>query len=141
MKGYLLDTNVISEMRKGGRADPSMLTWFQSTHDDELFLSVLVLGEIRRGVERIRTKDPAQARVLERWLLSLETRFADRILPITVEIANRWGRLSPADPISVVDSLMAATALENDLTLVTRNIQDVKKTGVSLLNPFDRGST
>ena len=137
MKGYLLDTNVVSEMRKGTRADPNMLAWFRSANDDELFLSVLALGEVRSGVERVRPKDPVQARALERWLLGLETKFADRIFPITSPIADRWGRLSAADPISVVDCLMAATALENDLTLVTRNVEDVKRTGVQLLNPFE----
>jgi predicted nucleic acid-binding protein len=141
MTGYLLDTNVVCEMRKGNRADPNMIAWFRYTRDDELFLSVLVLGEVRSGVERVGLKDPAQARALERWLLDLEARFADRILPITAAIADRWGRLSAVHPPSVVDCLMAATALENDLTLVTRNVRDVKRTGVKLLNPFEAAST
>src|SRR5437763_1184907 len=105
MKGCLLDTQVVSEMRKGSRADPNMLGWFQSSHEGELFVSVMVLGEVRSGVERIRPRDPAQALALERWLLNLETKFADRILPITVAIAERWGRLSAAGPLSVVDGL------------------------------------
>ena len=117
-----------------------MLAWFRSTHEDELFLSVLVLGEVRSSVERIRAKNPAQTRALERWLLNLENKFADRILPMTVAIADRWGRLSAVDPPSMVDCLIAATAMENDLTLVTRNVQDVERTSVSLLNPFDAAS-
>lgn len=141
MTGYLLDTNVVSELRKGRRANSSLLAWFESAHDNELFLSVLAIGEIRCGVERIRAKDPAQARALEDWLRELEAGYADRILPITSSIANRWGRLSSGDPPSVVDCLMAATALENDLTLVTRNTRDVMKTGVALLNPFEPAAT
>jgi hypothetical protein len=137
MKGYLLDTNIVSELRKGARANPNMLAWFRSARENELYLSVLVLGEVRQGIERVRPADPAQARALERWLFNLENKFADRIFPITVAIADRWGRLSAVDPISVIDCLLAATAVENDLVLVTRNVQDVKRTGVKLLNPFN----
>ena len=141
MNGYLLDTNVVSEIRKGRRANPHLLTWFQATQENELFLSVLVLGEIRSGIERIRSRDPAQAQALERWLLDLEAHFADRILLVTAPIADRWGRLSASHPPSVIDCLMAAMALENDLTLVTRNTDDVKRTGVKLLNPFEPPTT
>ena len=140
MKGYLLDTNVVSEFRKAKRANPNVLAWFQTVPDDELFLSVLVLGEIRAGIERIRTSDPNQARALERWLKGLETAYNDRLLPITAQIADRWGRLSASNPPSVIDCLMAATALENDLSLVTRNTQDVLRTGVQLINPFEETS-
>ena len=136
MKGYLLDTNVISELHKGKRANPNVLAWFQSVADDELFLSVLVLGEIRMGIERIRRSDPGQAGVLGRWLNQLEINYADRILPVNAAIADRWGSLSAAKPISVVDCLIASTAMEHDLRLVTRNTQDVTRTGVMLLNPF-----
>jgi toxin FitB len=141
MKGYLLDTNVVSELCKAKRANPNVLAWFKRVPDDELFLSVLVLGEIRTGVERVRSSDPAQARALERWLKGLETAYADRLLPVTTAIADKWGRLSATNPPSVVDCLMAATALENDLSLVTRNIQDVSKTQARLLNPFESTST
>ena len=137
MKGFLLDTNVISELRKGNRTDSHVLAWFQTTDETELFLSVLVLGEVRSGIEAKRAKDPAQARALERWLHGLETNYADRIVPVTAAIADRWGRLSAAHAPSVIDGLMAATALEHDLTLVTRNVDDVKRTGVALLNPFE----
>jgi toxin FitB len=140
MSGYLLDTNVVSELRKDTRANPNVLAWFEAVDEDELFLSVLVLGEIRRGIERIRPTDPAQARALDRWLKGLESAYADRVLPVTSVIADKWGRLSASNPPSVVDGLMAATALENDLTLVTRNIQDVARTGVRLLDPFDAAS-
>ena len=140
MRGYLLDTNVVSEIRKGVRANSSVVAWLQATEENELFLSVLVLGEIRSGIERIRSRDPRQAQALERWLLDLELNYSDRIVPITAAIADWWGRLSAGDPPSVVDCLMAATALEYDFTLVTRNTHDVARTGVRLLNPFQPSS-
>ena len=140
MTGYLLDTNVISEVRKGNRADPNLRAWFETIAEEELFLSVLVLGEVRSGIERIRSRDPVQAQALERWLLDLEATYTDRIFPITTAIADKWGRLSAVDPPSVVDCLMAATALEHGLTLVTRNTHDIRRTGVKFLNPFDQGS-
>lgn len=136
MKGYLLDTNVVSELRKGERANPNVRAWFRAAAEDELFVSVLVLGEVRCGIERVRASDPAQARALERWLKVLETDYVDRALPVTAAISDRWGRLSAIDPSSTIDCLMAATALENDLTLVTRNVPDVARTGVNLLDPF-----
>jgi len=136
MTGYLLDTNVISEIRKASRANSNLLAWFDTTTEEELFLSVLVLGEIRSGIERIRQKDPVQTRSLERWLVTLETNYSERTLPVTSAIADQWGKLTALSPLSVVDGLMAATALVNDLTLVTRNILDVKRTGVKVYNPF-----
>jgi predicted nucleic acid-binding protein len=140
MRGYLLDTNVVSELRKDKRTNPNVLAWFQATDEDDLFLSVLVVGEIRSGIERIRPSDPAQARVLDRWLKGLESTYVDRVLPVKAAVADRWGRLSAINPPSVIDCLIAATALESDLTLVTRNIQDLARTGVRLLNPFDTTS-
>ncbi len=131
MRGYLLDTNV---------TNPNVLAWFQAADEDDLFLSVLVVGEIRSGIERIRPSDPAQARVLDHWLKGLEATYIDRVLPVTAAVADRWGRLSAINPPSVIDCLIAATALESDLTLVTRNIQDLARTGVRLLNPFDATS-
>jgi predicted nucleic acid-binding protein len=136
MKGYLLDTNIISELRKRQRANANVLAWFQTIDDDELHVSVLLLGEVRTGIERIRSSDPAQAQVLERWLKGLEGTYIDRVLPVTAAIADRWGRLSASDPPPVVDCLMAATAMEHNLTLVTRNIAHVTRTGVKLLDPF-----
>jgi len=91
MKGYLLDTNVVSELRKGKRTNPNVLRWFQSMDEDELFLSVLVLGEVRSGIERIRPSDPAQARVLERWLKGLAARYLDHLLPVTTAMPNVGG--------------------------------------------------
>jgi toxin FitB len=136
MSGYLLDTNVLSELRKGNRANPRVLSWFNAVDENELFISVLALGEIRAGIERVRAYDTTQAKALERWLDRLATTYADRILPISATIADRWGRLSANDRPPVVDGLMAATALENNLVLATRNTNDVARTGVGTIDPF-----
>jgi predicted nucleic acid-binding protein len=136
VKGYLLDTNVASETRKGGRVNTNVLAWFESVADDDIFLSVMVIGEIRKGIELARSKDLVKARALEGWLTGLEHRYGDRLLPITAEVADQWGRLSAIRPLSSVDGLLAATAKVHDLTLVTRNVTDVAHTGVRLFNPF-----
>ena len=104
-----------------------------------LYLSVLVVGEIRRGIEQLRRRDPAQAAVYEAWLARLRLDYADRVLPITVDIAEEWGRMNVPDPVPVIDGLMAATAKVRGLTLVTRNTADLVGTGVQLLNPFELG--
>jgi len=103
---------------------------------DEAYLSVITLGEIRRGIELHRAKDAKAAGALERWLLGLESHYAERVLPITPAVADRWGRLSPAQPLTVSDGLIAATAIEHKLTVVTRNIADFQRSGVNTLNPF-----
>lgn len=132
---FLLDTNVVSEIRKK-TPDPSVLAWFDSVPADELFVSVLVVGEIRQGIERLTRRDSAQAEVFEQWLSRLIEVYADRIVPITGDVAEMWGRLNVPDPVPVVDGLMAATALVHGWTLVTHNIADVAATGVRLLDPF-----
>jgi toxin FitB len=136
VSGFLLDTNVASETRKGERANPGVLAWYQSTEETDLFLSVLVLGEIRMGVERVRPHDPRKARALERWLSGLEQRFAARLLPVTAAVADEWGRLNGIRPLSTVDGLLAATALVHDLSIVTRDEDGFRDTGVRLINPF-----
>jgi toxin FitB len=137
VSGYLLDTNVLSELRKRDRANRKVLAWFESVEDSELFLSVLVLGEIRKGIEQVRPADPAQARALDQWLKGLERAYDERLLSVTAAVADRWGHLSAMRPVSTVDGLLAATALVLDLTLVTRNAPDVAHTGVRVLNPFE----
>ena len=137
---YLLDTNVVSELRKGRRTDTNVRTWFEDTPEEGLFLSVLVIGELRTGVERRRRRDPETARVLERWLDGIERDFGERILAIDMAIADQWGRLNGGNPLSCVDSLLAATAIRHDLTLVTRNTRDIRMTGVRYLNPFESPS-
>lgn len=132
---YLLDTNVISEARKPN-GNPHVKAWIAAVSASRLFLSVLVVGEIRRGIERLRRRDIAQADTFERWLTTLHEDYADRLLPITGEIAEEWGRLSVPDALPTIDGLLAATARVHRLTLVTRNIDDVARTGASVLNPF-----
>jgi toxin FitB len=133
---FLLDTNVVSEIRKR-KPDPGVVAWFTSVSADDLFLSVLVVGEIRQGVARLARRDRAQAETYDRWLDQLIEAYGDRIAPITSEVAQVWGRLNVPDPLPVVDGLLAATALVHGWTLVTRNVDDVGSTGVRLLNPFD----
>lgn len=133
---YLIDTNVISELRKGERCEPAVAAWFAAVGDDELFLSVLVIGELQRGVDRIRRRDARAADAIARWLENVTTSYDDRILPITLPIARLWGSLGVPDPLPTVDGLLAATALHHGLTLVTRNEKDVEATGVQILNPF-----
>jgi predicted nucleic acid-binding protein len=133
---YLLDTNVISELRKGERADSGVTAWFADVAEEEIFLSVLTIGEIRRGIESVRRRDPDSAAALDRWLASLSEDYGDRILPIDRSIAEEWGRINVPDPLPVVDGLLAATARVLGLTLVTRNVADVGGTGVALLDPF-----
>lgn len=134
--GYLIDTNILSELQKGERADPGVRNWYSSTRGDELYLSVLVLGEVRQGIERLRRRDPDQALRLEQRMALIRARLADRVLPISVAVAERWGRNNVPDALPVIDGLLAATALEHGLILVTRNVRDVQRSGVLLLNPF-----
>ena len=135
---FVLDTNVVSEPRKGRRADANVMRWFSSVGEDELYISVLVIGEIRQGIEGLRRRDPLQASHLESWLAGLRRGYADRILPIDLAAAEEWGRMNVPDPISSRDGLMAATAKVRNMTFVTRNTTDVARTGMRLLNPFDR---
>ncbi|MDL2716130.1 MAG: type II toxin-antitoxin system VapC family toxin [Acidobacteriota bacterium] len=133
---FLLDTNVVSELRKGPRADRRVAAWFHGLDPDDLFLSVLVVGEIRRGIEGIRRRDTKTAQALDRWLLGLAAGFEDRILPVDRRVAEEWGRMNVPDPLPVLDALMAATAKVHGLVLATRNVKDVASTGVSTVNPF-----
>jgi toxin FitB len=98
------------------------------------------LGEIRQGIERLARRDAAQAEIFEQWLSRLVGDYSGRLVPITERIAQEWGRLNDPDPVPVVDGLMAATALVHDWTLVTRNVVEVRSTGVRLLNPFCEAS-
>ncbi len=132
---HLLDTNVVSELRKR-RPDQNVLAWFDATRGTDRFLSTLVVGELRKGIERLRSRDPAQAGAIDSWLAVVRREYADQIIPVTEEIAEEWGRMNAGTPLPVVDSLMAATAKVLDLTLVTRNTAGLDGTGVRLLNPW-----
>jgi predicted nucleic acid-binding protein len=136
---YLLDTNVISEIRKADEANPGVRTFFagQGRDSADLYLSVVTVGELRQGVERIRHRgEDAQAKRLERWLKEVTTTYADSILSFDEETAQVWGRLRVPNPENSLDKQIAATALIHDLTVVTRNTSHYESTGVRLFDPF-----
>ena len=134
---WLVDTNIISEVRKGARCHLAVAAWWSGVEDRDLFLSTLTIGEIRRGVEAVRTRDPDKARALEAWLQAILKAFGPRILGIDAAVAESWGRISAIRSVPVVDALLAATASVHGLVLVTRNATDVAGLGVRVLNPFE----
>ncbi|GDY23815.1 twitching motility protein PilT [Verrucomicrobiota bacterium] len=138
MNGYLLDTNILSEIRKEKRCDPGVREWFAVNAGEEFFVSVLVLGEIRQGIERIRPRDPEQALALEKWLLWIATEFHDRVLPVDSQVADQWGRLGVQQPVPILDAYQAATALVHGLRVVSRDEPGFRGTGVTVINPFSK---
>jgi len=133
---FLLDTNVLSEARRR-EGNPGVKSWMAAADDETLYLSVITLGEIRKGVERLRPRDPDSAAVFEAWLAMLDAVYASRILDVDRAVADRWGRIlaqCPGAPIE--DALLAATALHHGMTLVSRNEKHLAPTGVALLNPW-----
>jgi len=134
---FLLDTDVVSELRKS-TPHPEVLAWQRRNAAAEAYLSVLVIGEIRQGIERVRPRDARWAETLDDWFDGLLSTYRDRILPVTTEIAQEWGRYNvPPKAPPIVDGLLAATAKVHRLTLVTPNVGDVAGTGVAVLNPFE----
>ena len=134
---FLIDTNIISEVRKGDRGDPAVAAWWNGVAEDDLWLSSLVLGEIRKGVELARRRDPRRAEALEVWLTDVMSRFGNRVLPVDTAVAEQWGRMNAVRSLPVIDGLLAATAKANGLTLVTRNVADMAELDVDVLNPFE----
>ena len=133
---FLLDTNVISEIRKRDRAHPNVVQWVSRTPAREIATSVLVLAEIRHGIELNLRRDPQQAQSLDRWFSRMRLQLGDRVVPVDEPIAEAWASLGIPDPLPPIDGLLAATAKVHALTLVTRNVADFTVTGVSLLDPF-----
>jgi predicted nucleic acid-binding protein len=139
VSAFLLDTNVISELLKV-KPEPKVTTWIDATDEELMFLSVLTLGEIRKGIVLLHRS--ARRTSLEAWLSKdLPLRFSDRILNIDQEVADRWGQISGSASargvnVPVIDGLLAATAIEHNLILVTRNTKDVAAAGVTLFNPW-----
>jgi hypothetical protein len=132
----LLDTSVLSETRKR-RPAAAVAGWIAATPPDRLHVSVLTLGEIERGIARVRGRgDRQQATALERWLQDVEAGFEDRVVPVTLPVAAAWGRQQYARPLPVIDALIAATAQVHGMTVVTRNVQDFEPAGVQVLSPF-----
>ena len=137
---YLLDTNIISELRKRDRANPGITHFFHQIAEQEIitYISVITIGELRRGVDIIKHRgDFTQAKSLETWLQIILDRYAENILDFGQEEAQIWGRLRVPHPENALDKQIAATALVYNLTLVTRNIKDFTAAGVNLFNPFD----
>lgn len=136
---YLIDTNVVSEARKGARADPGVIGFFREAAETQkpLYISVVTVGELRRGIERLHHRgDRPQAERLESWLGDVIEQFAANILALDIDAAQVWGRLRVPNPAHELDKQIAAIGLVNDLTVVTRNTADFAGTGARLLNPF-----
>ena len=133
---FLVDTSVISELRKGPRCNPGVSSWFAGLATEDIFLSVVTVGEIRKGIENIRRRDPRSAASLETWFQGLVDAYADRILNIERTVAEEWGRLNVPNPLPALDGLLAATASVHGLTVATRNVRDILRSGVDCFNPF-----
>ena len=133
---YLLDTNVISEARRK-RPDSRVAAWLKWADVNALYISVLTLGEMAKGVAQHERHDRAQAAVYFQWLNTVRSDFADRTIGIDAEIAEAWGRLAAKRPLPIVDALLTATALVRGMTFVTRNVQDIADLGVNTLNPWE----
>ncbi len=136
MSEFLLDTNVVSELRKGSRADVGVIDFVEQHPADSFWLSVIVVGELSRGIELLRRRDRESAELLDVWFLELVDEYEERILAISPAIALQWGSLGIPDPLPVADALIAATGLEHDLIVVSRNLADIARSGVECLNPF-----
>jgi predicted nucleic acid-binding protein len=132
---YLLDTDILSAIRRKQR-DPNLEKWLRSMNSADVYLSVVTLGEVERGIARQRRINPEFAKDLERWLDTVLLRYEQRILPLSVSIARRWGRLSGELGHNSADLMIAATALEHNLTVATRNTRHFEPTQVSLINPY-----
>jgi toxin FitB len=133
--GYLLETNVVSELRKRS-PDVNVAEWYDGVRSVELHVSVLTLGEIRIGIERLRRKDAARAHSLDEWLRGLLLMYSSRIVGVDGATAAEWGRLNVPDQLPVIDGLLAATAKTRGLTLVSRNTTDLSASGITVLDPF-----
>jgi predicted nucleic acid-binding protein len=134
---YLLDTVVLSELRKRDR-DHGVVEWLRGKPADTIFLSAVTIGEVERGIARQRGKDPAFAEALSSWLDHTIRSYGERILPVDTVVARRWGHLSARIGNDGADLLIAATALEHDLTVITRNVRHFEPTGVAVIDPFGR---
>ncbi|WP_191621305.1 type II toxin-antitoxin system VapC family toxin [Marinihelvus fidelis] len=137
----LIDTNVLSEIRKGSRANPRLLSWLKTIDERSMFTSVLTMGEILKGVELLKHRDRRQYNVLSLWHQSLVRVFEDRLVPVTLEVSSLWARLQSIRTLPVIDGYLAATALTHGMSLVTRNTRDFKGTGVPLVNPFKHSAS
>jgi predicted nucleic acid-binding protein len=134
---FLVDTNVLSELRKRERGHPNLYSWTEATGWNALHTSWIAIAELKRGVELIRRRDKPQAIVLQAWLAEILERLRDRILPVDRAVAEIWADLMVPNPRSPLDTLIAATARAHGLTLVTRNVRDFANCGIPLLDPWN----
>jgi hypothetical protein len=137
----LVDTNVISELKRGRNADTAVVAWFGSMPPERIFTSVIVLGEIRRGIELIARRDKPQAVFLERWYMDMRTRLDDRVLAVDEAVVTIWSKISVPDMLPAYDGLIAATALAHGMAIVTRNALDYRRVGIEVIDPWaEKGS-
>jgi len=132
----LVDTNVISELRRGRKAAPPVVRWFAALPAENVFTSVIVLGELRRGIELVARRDEAQAASLARWYAFMREALADRVLAIDEAVMTVWARISVPDMLPTYDGLIAATAILHGLTMATRNTADYHRAGAQVINPW-----
>jgi hypothetical protein len=132
---YLLDTNVLSEVRKR-RPDPAVAEWLAAVSPERLHLSVLVVGELQHGAELLRTRDPRRSALLSEWIEDVKELYGERVLPVTIAVAEAWGRMRARGPLPTVDGLLAATALVHGLALVTRDTRTAERCGVPYVDPW-----
>jgi predicted nucleic acid-binding protein len=132
----LVDTNVVSELKRGRKAAPRVVKWFSEIPPERVFTSVIVLGEIRRGIELVARRDKAQAGILEDWYASIRRRLGDRVLPVDEPVMAAWARISVPDMLPTYDGLIAATALVHGLTVVTRDTEDYRRARVPVIDPW-----
>ncbi len=135
---HLVDTNVLSELRKPSPS-PSVVAWYEQAERESIYVSVLVIGELRCSAERLRRRDPERSTRLAEWLADLRGQFADRVLPVSEPVAEAWGRLRVHDPLPVVDGLQAATALVHGFVVVSRDTTTAERVGVACLDPWSYG--
>jgi toxin FitB len=133
---FLVDTNVVSELRRGRNAAPSVVAWFAGVPAEQIFTSVVVLGEVRRGIELLTRRDKDQAQMLEQWYASMRRQLGTRVLPVDEPTMMMWSRISVPDPLPAYDGLIAATALIHDMTVATRNTSDFRRVGVTAVDPW-----
>ncbi len=134
----LVDTNVISELRRGRNADSRVMRWFAAIPPEDIFTSVIVLGELRRGIELVSRRDQRQAEVLAQWYDIVRERLGDRVLAVDEPVMTVWARISAPDVLPAYDGLIAATALLHGLTVATRNTRDYRRSGVQVVNPWEQ---
>jgi predicted nucleic acid-binding protein len=135
---HLVDTNVLSELRKPS-PNSKVVDWYRQVETESLYVSVLVIGELRYGAERLRRRDPERSTRLAEWLADLRGQFAERVLPVSEPVAEAWGRLRAHDPLPVVDALQAATALVHGFVVVSRDTTTAARVGVPWLDPWSYG--